>query len=57
MSNTCANKLYFAPLEKMDHCAELIDREAVAADTRTLTMGQNLAREALKLFMSLINLA
>lgn len=29
----------------------------MAADTRTLTMGQNLAREALKLFMSLINLA
>lgn len=56
MRNISANKLYFAPLEKIDHYAELIDREAVAADSQTLMMGQSRVREAVKLFISLINL-
>lgn len=56
MSSISANKSYFAPLEKIDHYTELIDRGAVAADSQTLTMGQSQAREAVKLFISLINL-
>jgi len=39
MTNISANKLYFAPLEKIDPYAELIDREAVAADSQTLNNG------------------
>lgn len=50
-----ANKLHFAPLEKIDHYAELIDRDAVDADSQSL-MVQSQLGEAVKLFISLINL-
>lgn len=50
-----ANKLHFAPLKKIDHHAELIDREVVDADSQTLTSQSQLG-EAVKLFISLINL-
>lgn len=42
MGTMSANKLHFAPLEKIDHYAELIDREAVDAGSQTLNESESI---------------